>query len=551
MFWADQAARAVEDRVNSEPTLKKVVKERGYIVYDEKTPSGVIHIGAGRGWLIHDIIAKTMRDIGMKARFILSSDDIDPFDKLPSYLDKSYEKYLGIPFRDIPSPVGGYKSYANYYFSQCTEKFEEFGIEAELESTGERYKKGDFNPAIKKALDNADKIRAIYERIYGKSVGAEKLPFNPICEKCGRIGTTYPQKWDSEREVISYECREDVVTWAKGCGYKGEMSPYNGNGKLPWKVEWAAKWPTVGVVYEMAGKDHFTLGGSRTVSVAICNEIYDYPPPLPSTRTEIGQGYEFFNIEGKKMSTSKGRGIGFVDITNYMPANLVRFLMVKTRPTTHIDFDPKGYTLPMLYDEYDKYERAYYGVEKVENERDLNQMKRIYELSQIGGKQKSAPVQVPFALIATLVQTVPENKMLEVVKEKLSKFGYFKKLDGENERRLEERAQFAKKWVERFAPDELKISFVEDADAVRDKIDKSLAPVFAEVADILEKKAWKEDELQKAMYAVVKEKGMRPPEFFRNAYLALVGRERGPRLASLILALGNDKVTKRFREVAL
>ncbi|MDP7282028.1 MAG: lysine--tRNA ligase, partial [Candidatus Undinarchaeales archaeon] len=262
LFWADQWARRVIERVESDQDLQKVVKKHGYICMDEKTPSGHIHIGSGRGWIITDAIAKALRDQGVKGRFILGSDDIDPFDKFPSYLKKeTYEKYLGMPFRDIPSPEKGYKNYADYYFSECTEKFDDFGIEAELQSTGENYDKGLFNDTIKIALDNTEQIQDIYRRISGDdSAGTKKLPFNPICEKCGKIGTTEAYAWDTEREVVKYRCRKDLVKWAEGCGYEGERSPYNGGGKFPWKVEWAAKWPSLGVVYEIAGKDHFTHG---------------------------------------------------------------------------------------------------------------------------------------------------------------------------------------------------------------------------------------------------------------------------------------------------
>ncbi|MBI2138409.1 lysine--tRNA ligase, partial [Candidatus Woesearchaeota archaeon] len=253
MHWADQAARDIIERVENNPILKKNVKEHGYIVYDEKTPSGNIHIGSGRGWVIHDAIAKSLRDKGVKGRFILSSDDIDPFDRVTAGLPKEFDKYLGVPLRDIPSPVKGYESYAECYFMQCVEKFEEFGIEAEIESTGELYDTGKFNPYIKIVLNSLDKIKAAYESLSSKAY--DKFPFNPICGKCGKIGTTKVISWDAEREVVKYKCEPAMVEWAKGCGHEGEISPYDGNGKFPWKVEWAAKWPVKKVVYEVAGKD--------------------------------------------------------------------------------------------------------------------------------------------------------------------------------------------------------------------------------------------------------------------------------------------------------
>ncbi|NOR85432.1 lysine--tRNA ligase, partial [archaeon] len=324
MHWADSFALKIEERVKQDPQLQLIVKKKGYFVYDEKTPSGKIHIGAGRGWIIHDAVAKALRDRGLNAKFTLSSDDMDPFDKVPNYLDfEKYKQYLGVPFRNIPSPVKGYESYATYYFSLCTDKFKEFGIECDLASTGQDYIDGKFNNTIKIALDNAKKIQEIYARFSRKgSIGTERFPFNPICDKCGKIATTLVTAWDSKKEIITYKCTEDLVSWAKGCGHEGKKSPYNGGGKFPWKVEWAAKWPTQGVIMETAGKDHFSKGGSRSVAIAIADEVFDYPAPYPSTRTEPGDAYEFFTIGGKKMSTSKGRGISFDEMTNYAPANM-------------------------------------------------------------------------------------------------------------------------------------------------------------------------------------------------------------------------------------
>ena len=123
----------------------------------------------------------------------------------------------------------------------------------------------------------ADKIQRIYIELYGEDTPlAEKLPFNVKCPSCNRIATTVALKWDREKEKVYFECKNGVVEWAKGCGHKGWISPYNGNGKFPWKVEWAAKWPTKSVIVETAGKDHFTKNGSRTVACRIAVDVFDY-----------------------------------------------------------------------------------------------------------------------------------------------------------------------------------------------------------------------------------------------------------------------------------
>ncbi len=540
--WADQYAESVIERVNGDKKLAEVVKKHGYIVYDEKTPSGKIHIGSGRGWVIHDAVAKALREKGVRGRFILSSDDIDPFDKMNADLPKEFEQYLGKPFRDIPSPVPGFKSYADYYFTDCTQVFAQFGIVAELESTGDRYIRGDFNPCIKIALDNAEKINAIYERMYGKE--RAQLPFNPICEKCGNIGTTFAYEWDAKRELIKYHCKPDFVTWAKGCDYKGERSPYNGGGKFPWKVEWAAKWPTVGVVFETAGKDHFSHGGSRDIAVAIAEEIFDYRPPLPSDYKNPGNGYEFFTIGGQKMSTSKGRGVGFSESLHYAQGNILRYLLISTRPRAQLDFDPfNGQDLILLYDRYDKTERVFYDVEQLTNPHDVQKQKRIYELSAVGDVPKSLSSQVPLTLAGVMVQVTLND---EDAISRLIESGHLpEKLSAQATKSIKERLAFSRKWIAELAPDKFKFQIQNE---FRGKLDDAQKKLVTGVVHLLEQKCT-EVELHNAFYALCTELSMTPQQAFSTMYSILIGKPQGPRLASFLLTIGRERVIKLLKKV--
>jgi len=544
--WADKIVEEVKEKVANNPDLQKMVKEKGYIVYDEKTPSGEIHIGSGRGWVIHDVIAKAMRDAGLKAKFVLSSDDIDPFDKWNANLDPKFKKYLGVPFRYIPSPVEGYKNFGDYYFTKATEKFKEFGIEAELELTGELYERGDFNKTIKIALDNADKIQQIYIDLYGDDVdAAKKLPFNPLCEKCGKIATTETYEWDKKREVVKYRCRKDLVDWAEGCGYEGERSPYNGGGKMPWKVEWAAKWPTVGVVCETAGKDHFTKLGSRDVSIRIADKVFDIEPPWPSTRKFMGKGYEFFMVGGRKMSTSKGTGISFAESTEIAPAKILRYLLVRTRPHSALDFNPSNRNdLILLFDRYDTTERIYFGKEPDVSETEEKKQKRIYELSYIGTIPKKMPLQVPFSHCAIVIQAAGHDaekavdllKLTSHVPEKASK---------DDIEYVKERLVAAKKWVEEFAPEQYVFKVNEKVEyKLKNDKEKKAVNLVAEALD----KDWTDKELHNHFYEICEQAGLDPKEFFEMMYQIIVGKERGPKLALFILTLGTDKVLDLLKQ---
>lgn len=547
-FWADTIAEEAIKRVESTPKLKEIAKKKGYLVYDEKTPSGSIHIGSGRGWIIHDAITKALKEKGVEAKFILSSDDMDPLDKPSKDMTKEEnEKYMGVPFRYIPSPVNGYKSFGDYYFRQCTEIFPEFGIEAGLESTGEEYEKGSFNKTIKTALDNAGKIQRIYIDLYGEDTPlAEKLPFNVKCPSCNRIATTVSLKWDGEKEKIYFECRDGVVEWAKGCGHKGWISPYNGNGKFPWKVEWAAKWPTKSVIVETAGKDHFTRNGSRTVACRIAVDVFDYPPPYPSNGYDTGPGYEFFTVGGKKMSTSKGFGMGFADSINYAPPKMLRFLLIRTRPNAAIDFEPYGSNdMILLYERYDEAERVYFGKQDM-GEKENARQKRIYELSRIGKIPKKMPPQVSLAHASMLVQLFDDASLTI---ESLKKTGHVPKNASKQEiNYVNERLEFSRKWVHEFAPEEMKFSLQHEVSreiALSELQRKGLHLL----AERLKSNEYDEKSLFQEFYSIIKELDIKGPEFFTAAYRVLLNKERGPKLATFILAVGKEKAIGLFGKV--
>ena len=50
------------------------------------------------------------------------------------------------------------------------------------------------------------------------------------------------------------------------------MDIKSGNGKLTWRVEWAARWKIFNVTCEPFGKDHAASGGSYDVSSIISKE---------------------------------------------------------------------------------------------------------------------------------------------------------------------------------------------------------------------------------------------------------------------------------------
>ncbi len=176
-----------------------------------------------------------------------------------------------------------------------------------------------------------------------------------ICPTCGKVGTTLATRLG--RRDGGVPCLPDYVTWARGCGTSGRLSPFGGAAKLTWNFEWAAQWSLFGVTIEPCGKDLATAGGSRDRSDAIAREVFDREPPrnLP---------YEFLNVGGRKMSTSKGRGAAAHEIVDVVPPEQLRLLFLRPRPNHAIEFDPYGSdAIPRLFDEFDRLADATAGRE--------------------------------------------------------------------------------------------------------------------------------------------------------------------------------------------
>ena len=199
------------------------------MINDSKTPSGIAHVGSLRGVLIHDALLREARERGIDARFTYGCDDMDPVDEIPHGTGEYFREHLGKPLCRAPVPPGiAGDNMARAYFDEFTSTFGPLGVDAEFYFMSDVYRSGRLDETIDAYLRAASKVREIYLREAGSARSEEWLPFQPICERCGRIGTTFASDYDGE--TVAYECRHDLVDWAEGCGAKGRTSPFGGAG---------------------------------------------------------------------------------------------------------------------------------------------------------------------------------------------------------------------------------------------------------------------------------------------------------------------------------
>ncbi len=525
MFWADELAASAAGR---------------QVVNDSKTPSGTVHVGSLRGPVVVDTIARALRDAGVEVELRYGVDDLDPMDAQALLTPDAIERSMGVPLARVPDPAGDcHDSYARHFAGVFIETFDGLGIRPDTYYwMSEVYGSGAMDRYIRAALDAAATIREIYRRVANVNHADEWHPLFVICESCGRIGTTIVTGWDGER--VHYECRADLVEWATGCGHSGDVSPFGGRAKLPYNVDWAAKWDLFGVTIEPAGKDLSTKGGSRDRSDAIAREVFGNEPPL-------NVPYEFLNIRGKKMSTSKGLGASATRVAEVIPPEQLRLLFLRPRPNTAIEFDPDGTdAVPRLFDESDRLAAATAGRE-VRGELPADH-ERLFAVSLVEPdadvRAEAAAYRPAFGHLALLEQVPGVDPVERVTAEKGSA------LTDRELAIVAERRAAARAWLEAYAPDSARIAVQPELPDAAAELDEAQRTYLAMLRPALEAAEWDGEAVQAAIFGTAKERGLPFGRAFAALYLAFLGRTSGPRAGWLLAALDRSFVLDRLRDAA-
>lgn len=545
IHWLDKLAKGIYK------WQEKVGVEKLH-VDDMKTPSGRVHTGSLRGVLLHDAVAKVLEE--KSNQNIVSTyvfNDMDPMDGLPGYLDeKEYAQHMGKPLYKIPAPplaesgldvsrvsdeekerFDNAKSFAEFYAQDFIDAFRKLGCDQDIIWSHELYESGQMDGVIKTALDSVDEIKKIYKDVADYDLPDNWYPFQVTCPECGKVGTTLTIDWDGEQ--VSFKCMEGKVTWAKGCGYEGKISPFGGTGKLLWKTDWPAHWTQIGVTVEGAGKDHTSAGGSRDMANELMSRVF-------KTQTPFDIPYEWILIRGTKMSSSKGIGTSAREFVELFPAEVGRYLFINKHYNQVIDFDPTTMAIPDLFDEYDQAARIFWGEEEGDN-----RMGRAFELSQVGGPGVAAHFLPRFRDIAIWMQHPEinlEEKFVELKGESLTDLEL---------QVLEDRKAYAQIWLDRYAPEDHQLTFrpgiiPEKASELSDEQRSYLA----KVDELIDSQEWQPAELQQALFDLAKD-SIGAKKAFQAIYLSFLGKTFGPRAGWFLLTIPSDQRKAHFKEIGV
>jgi lysyl-tRNA synthetase class 1 len=229
--------------------------------------------------------------------------------------------------------------------------------------------------------------------------------------------------------------------------------------------------------------------------------------------------YEFFLVGGQKMSSSKGKGSSAKEISDLVPAKILRLAILGKDINQAINFDPEGDTIPVLYDQYDKLaENFWTGVK--------DDYARLFEMIHIGHKVPAHSTLPRFSQVAFMVQMPHMDLAAE-----------FPQADPTE---LAERADYAKRWLAQYAPEKFVFKLQETMPEV--ELTAAQKSALADVRALLESNPAAAAEDIHAKLHESKE--------FKGVYLAFLGKDHGPKAGWFLASLPRDFVLARLAEAS-
>ena len=504
--------KTIIQATNSWPFVeaRKLVKER-HKIFEKKGkitlqtgygPSGLPHIGTFAEVARTTMMVNAIKQIvNIPTEIITFSDDMDGLRKIPDNIPNSeiLKNNLHKPLTQIPDPFKKFSSFGEHNNEMLKKFLNEFKFNYTFRSSTETYKNGIFNNSLLLVLEKYDQILEIILPTLGKERQKTYSPFLPICPETGKV---------LEVPIIELKKKEGKIIYENN-GKKIETEVTNGKCKLQWKVDWAMRWYTFDIDYEMYGKD---LIESAILSSKICQVL--------GKKSPNGFAYELFLDEkGEKISKSKGNGITINQWLNYAsPESLALYMYQNPKRAKKLYAD----VVPKAVDEYltciDKYE------EQDEKQKLLNPVWHVHD-----GKPPKEKSIMPFSVLLNLVGTsnaTDKNVLWKFIQK------YKKNIKVSDHPILDSLIVYALKYFKDVVQPKKNYRKPNE----REK--KALTDLVNKLKECNEKTD--PEDIQTIIYSVGKENGYQENlrEWFKAIYEIIFGDEDGPRMGFFISFFG-------------
>jgi lysyl-tRNA synthetase, class I len=485
--------------------------------------SGLPHIGSVGDAIRSYGVKLALETAGFKSELIAYSDDFDGLRKVPSGFPSWLKEYISHPVSRIPDPFDCHSSYAEHVGSLLRESLDKLGVEYRFQSGSEAYRLGLLNDQIRTILSHSKSIGKKINELVGQSKYEETLPYTPVCKQCERIYTTQALSFSPKRDTVHYRCQGTKLgeKFVKGCGYEGDVKITDGEGKLMWKVEFAARWAAFDIRFEAYGKE---LTDSVKINDWVANKVLGYPPPYHAR-------YELFQDKsGRKISKSVGNLVTPPEWLDFASPESLRLLMYKrivgARSVSLGD-------IPVYMDDFDDLEEYYFSKRRDPNKLKDARLRGLYEYTMLLKQPTAKGVHVPYRLLAQLASVAPEGALEEFVVKRLASYGMVTEPSPD----LSKRIRWATKWAKREGGPSAKAP----------QLSPTARKAVGEFArSLLEAKG--AEAIQNAAFESAKRNGLMPGEFFPAVYAILLGSARGPRLGPYIVDAGPGTISRALLE---
>jgi len=509
------------DKTNSWPFVeaKKLLRERKTFIEKKGKitlqtgygPSGLPHIGTFGEVARTTMMVNALNHItDLPTEIITFSDDMDGLRKVPDNISNQdvLRDNLHKPLSQVPDPFGKFNSFGEHNNEMLKNFLNKFNFKYNFKSSTHLYKSSFFNPTLQIVLENYQGIMDIILPTLGKERQKTYSPFLPICPDTGVV---------LEIPVIEVVKEKSQIIFDNN-GKKLEVSIFDGNCKLQWKVDWAMRWYALDIDFEMYGKD---LIESAILSTKIIKILGKNSPS--------GFAYELFLDEkGEKISKSKGNGITIDQWLEYASPESLSLYMYQNPKRAKKLYNE---IVPKAVDEYlDFIEKA-----KTQNELQLL-MNPVWHVHN--GKIPKEPIIMTFSMLLNLVEASNADN-----KELLWKFvkKYKKDISEKDHPIFDNLISYAIRYFKDVI--KLKKKYKKPDDKEKNAL-KALIEVLKNCNDEMIP-----EDIQTLIYSVGKENGYAENlrDWFKLIYEVVFGDENGPRMGFFINFFG-VKETKQLIE---
>ncbi len=490
--------------------IRKLLRERKDIISKNKKitfqtgygPSGLPHIGTFGEVSRTSMMINALNHINeINTELITFSDDMDGLRKVPENIPNKeiLQKNLGKPLTSIPDPFKKFGSFGEHNNKMLIDFLNKFNFKFLFKSSTENYRQGLFNNSIIRVLEKYDNIMNIILPTLRSERRKTYCPFLPICPETGKV---------LEIPVLEINKKNNKIIFDNN-GKKIEISILDGNCKLQWKVDWAMRWFSFDVDFEMYGKD---LIESAIVSGKVCETLGKKPPS--------GFAYELFLDEkGEKISKSKGNGITIEEWLRYASPESLSLYMYQN-PKRAKKLYPE--VVPKAVDEYLSLIEKY-SDQKLKD-RILNPVWHVHN-----GSPPEEKVVMPFSMLLNIVGSSNAKKK-DVLWKFIKKF--HKELDPKTHKIFDSLTDYAINYfVDRVEPNKK----FKKPNSEENKALLNLVTALKKV-----KQNTEAEKIQTIIYTIGKENGYSSDlrSWFKLIYEVVFGEENGPRMGFFISFFG-------------